>query len=195
VLIPISLVRDPRRSTFDLRLDDDDIATNLPLLERLKEDFGITLPFIPEHEEWTTSDYFNAVSQAVETQRRWSVDGTGIELGLFSFAKLLMFKDLAGEAWPNQAILDHPLLRGLLVSGFESAPPLFPDDTKLDESFDPSDLIHVVDADASQALAIETVRAGRNLVVQGPPGSRRRSRTSSRARCMTARRSSLSPKR
>ena len=82
-----------------------------------------------------------------------------------------MFKDLAGEAWPNQAILDHPLLRGLLVSGFESAPPLFPDDTKLDESFDPSDLIHVVDADASQALAIETVRAGRNLVVQGPPGT------------------------
>jgi late competence protein required for DNA uptake (superfamily II DNA/RNA helicase) len=32
-------------------------------------------------------------------------------------------------------------------------------------------MVHVVDADASQARVIEEVRAGRNLVVQGPPGT------------------------
>jgi hypothetical protein len=165
------LVRDLRRSTFDLRVHEDDISTNLPLLERVREDFGITLPFIPENEEWAASDYFDAVARAVESQRRWSIDCSGVELGLFSFAKLLMFKDLAGDTWPNEAILDHPLLRGLLVTGFEPEAPLFPDDTKLDQRFDPSDLIQVVDADGSQTLAIETVRAGRNLVVQGPPGT------------------------
>src|SRR5829696_6199030 len=82
-----------------------------------------------------------------------------------------MFKDLSGEAWPNEAILDHPLLRGLLVSGFEAETPLFTEGTKLDEAFEPADLIHVVDADGSQTLAIETVRERRNLVVQGPPGT------------------------
>jgi primosomal protein N' len=35
----------------------------------------------------------------------------------------------------------------------------------------PSKLVHVVDADSSQARVIEEVRAGRNLVVQGPPGT------------------------
>jgi hypothetical protein len=171
VLVPVTLVRDVRRSTFDLRVHEDDISTNLPLMERVREDFGITLPLIPENEEWAPSSYFDAIAQAVESQRRWSIDRSGVELGLFSFAKLLMFKDLAGDAWPNEAILDHPLLRGLLVTGFEPEAPLFPDDTKLDQRFDPSDLIQVVDADGSQTLAIETVRSGHNLVVQGPPGT------------------------
>src|SRR4051812_46596215 len=76
-----------------------------------------------------------------------------------------------GEAWPNRAILEHPLLRGLLVSGFEAEAPLFPEDTKIDETFESAELVHVVDADGSQTLAIETVRAGRNLVIQGPPGT------------------------
>ena len=36
---------------------------------------------------------------------------------------------------------------------------------------DPVNLIHIRDADSSQALAIEEVRQGRNLIIQGPPGT------------------------
>ena len=32
-------------------------------------------------------------------------------------------------------------------------------------------MVHVVDADSSQTVAIEEVRRGRHLVVQGPPGT------------------------
>jgi hypothetical protein len=170
ILVPVSLVRDVRRSTFDLRAREDDISTNLPLCERLKE-FGITLPEIPEDDEWLPSGYFQAVEQAIMAKRRWSIDRDGVELGLFSFAKLLMFHDLAGENWPDETILDHPLLRALLTDGFEVEAPLFPDDLKLDQKFAPADLFQVVDADGSQTLAIETARAGRNLVIQGPPGT------------------------
>ena len=60
-----------------------------------------------------------------------------------------MFHDLSGDNWPQEAILAHPLLRGLMQTGFAAEEPLFPDDTRLDEKFSPSDLIHVVDADAS----------------------------------------------
>jgi len=171
ILIPVSLVRDVRRSTFDLRGREEDISTNLPLAERLKDDFGITLPEVPDEDSWIPATYFGSVEGAVRNKPRWSIDRTAVELGFFSFAKLLMFHDLAGNAWPEDAILEHPLLRGLLMEGFESEIPLFPDDVKIDETFEPAELIQVVDADGSQTLSIEAVRAGRNLVIQGPPGT------------------------
>src|SRR5215207_9377151 len=171
ILIPVSLVRDVRRSTFDLRGREEDISTNLPLAERLKDDFGITLPEVPDEDSWIPATYFGSVEGAVRNKPRWSIDRTAVELGFFSFAKLLMFHDLAGNAWPEDAILEHPLLRGLLMEGFESEIPLFQDDVKIDETFEPAELIQVVDADGSQTLSIEAVRAGRNLVIQGPPGT------------------------
>jgi very-short-patch-repair endonuclease len=172
ILVPVTLVRDVRRSTFELKAREEDITLNLPLAERLKTDFGITLPDLDtDAEGFRPSLYFDAVAEAVAVKRRWSVDRAGVDLGLFSFAKLLMFHDLSGAAWPDGAILEHPLLRGLLADGFAGEEPLFPPETRIDERFAPADLVHVVDADGSQTLVIETVRAGRNLVVQGPPGT------------------------
>lgn len=171
ILLPVQLIRDVKRSTFDLRLRDDDINANLPLSERLKDDFGITLPSLPEEESWHPTDYFDRVEEAIAGRERWAIDRSGIELGFFSFAKLLMFHDLDPKGGAENLILNHPLLRGLLVDGFSEEHALFEDDVRLDEIFAPENLVHVVDADGSQALAIETVRGGRNLVIQGPPGT------------------------
>src|SRR5580693_3209018 len=44
ILLPVSLVRDAKRSTFDLKLREDDIATNQALQERLRGEFGLALP-------------------------------------------------------------------------------------------------------------------------------------------------------
>ena len=171
ILMPVSLIRDMRRSTFDLKAREDEIAINQPLAERLQGDFGIGLPPLPDGEDWTAQAYFAAVREAIEPKVTWSVDPTGIELGFFSFAKLLMFHDLAAKSWPEEGILRHPILRGLLQEGFQRELDPFPDGTRIDERFSAADLIHVVDADGSQTLAIETVRSGRNLVIQGPPGT------------------------
>lgn len=171
ILVPVSLVRDVRRSTYTLRAREEHITTNLPLAERLRDQENLNLPEIDEGEGWLPSSYFDKVEQAVANRGRWSIDRSGRELGFFSFAKLLMFGDLAAEAWPNASILTHPLLRCLMQDGFTFEDPLFPDNTKIDEKFQPADLLHVLDADGSQTLAIETVRAGRNVVIQGPPGT------------------------
>jgi very-short-patch-repair endonuclease len=174
VLVPVSLERDNARSTMRLVMRDADLETNLSLQEKFKQDFGILLPDIPdilEIEDWMPASYFAQVAQVTEAQPRWSIDGNGMFLGFFSFSKLLMFRDLVAESWPGQSILSHPLLDGLLQSGFPAAAPLFPDDAKLDEVIDAASLIQVVDADASQSLVAEAVRAGRDLVVQGPPGT------------------------
>ncbi len=171
ILLPVSLVRDAKRSTFDLKCRDDDIATNQALQERLRGAFGITLPDIPETRDWLPSGYFAKVASAVAPKRRWSIDAEGVELGFYSFSKLLMMRDLDPANWPDDALASHPLLRALLSEGFAGSEPIFPPDAKIDEIFDPVDLVQVVDADSSQTKVIETVRAGRNLVVQGPPGT------------------------
>lgn len=170
VLLPVSLRRNERTSTYDLEARGEDITTNEPLKHRLADDFGIKLPDIPDEEEWSPSDYFARVGDAISGQSRWSVDADGLQVGFFSFAKLLMVKDLEPENWPED-ITNHPILAGLLVDGFAPEADDFPDTDRLDALFSPAELIQVVDADASQTLVIETVRKGRNLVVQGPPGT------------------------
>lgn len=171
ILVPVSLIRDSVRSSFKLSMRDDDIEINLSLQEKLKQEFGIDLPEIPESDEWKPSEYFEKVTNIIISQRRWSVDGKAISLGFFSFSKFLMFKDLDPSNWPNLNLLDHPLIKNLLVDGFSKSSPLFSENDSLDKFLDPANLVHVVDADSSQALVIETVRAGQNLVVQGPPGT------------------------
>ena len=171
VLLPVSLIRDPRRSTFDLAIREEDIATNQAIQERLRTDFGVTLPGLPETDEWRPTEYFAAVREAITIKPRWSIDPNGVELGFYSFSKLLMIHDLEPAAWGDKPITDHPLLRALLSEGFREEPLAVSHDAKLDTLYAPADLIHVVDADSSQTIVIETVRASRNLVVQGPPGT------------------------
>jgi hypothetical protein len=171
ILLPVELVRNQRTSTYDIRIRDDDLVTNLPLQQRLKDDFGIYLPEIEVEEGWQPSGYFQQVETVIANRERWSIARDGMQLGFFSFAKLLMFLDLAPAAWPGSTLENHPLARGLLFEGFGSEPALFGAEDQLDVVLPPSKLFHVVDADSSQARVIEEVRAGRNLVVQGPPGT------------------------
>jgi len=170
-LLPVELVRNARTSTYDIRQRDEDAITNLPLQQRLKDDFGIRLPELEISENWKPSDYFAQVESVTASRPRWKIDHNGIQLGFFSFSKLLMYRDLATDAWPDDALVNHPLTRHLLYEGFEREAPLFGPTDRLDEVLPPEKLCHVVDADASQAKVIEEVRSGRNLVVQGPPGT------------------------
>lgn len=171
ILVPVELVRNARTSTYDLRIRDEDVVTNLPLQQRLRDDFGIAFPDIEVGEDWRPSNYFAEVEAVISQRERWKIEADAIQLGFFSFSKLLMFRDLAIEAWPDDTLADHALTRGLLYEGFEREEAMFGPNDRLDEVLPPDRLFHVVDADASQAKVIEEVRCGRNLVVQGPPGT------------------------
>ena len=172
ILLPVELVRNARTSTYDVRCRDDDLETNLPLAERLRSDFGIELPELETDEEnWTPEVYFDRLSAAIAARERWKIDRQAMQLGFFSFAKLLMLRDLDPANWPGPGLGGSGLIAGLLHTGFESQEPLFGRNDRLDEKLTPSDIIQVVDADASQTKIIQEVRAGRNIVVQGPPGT------------------------
>ena len=116
------------------------------------------MPEVDETEEWAPSSYFIKVQEAVSGQPGWSIDRDGMQLGFFSFAKLLMHRDLDPGTWPENAFVENDLLRGLLAEGFEADTPVFSPEDKLDDLLDPGQIIQVIDADASQTKVIEEVR-------------------------------------
>lgn len=87
VLFPVELVRNARTSTYDIRVRDEDALTNLPLQQRLREDFGIDLPDLEIGEDWKPSDYFAQVESVTTPRQRWKIDPDAIQLGFFSFSK------------------------------------------------------------------------------------------------------------
>ncbi len=171
LLVPVDLVRNERTSAFDIRMRDDDLSANLPLRERLMQDEGISLPELPDGDDLSPEAYFDQVAEAIASKPSWDIDRNGMQLGFFSFAKLLMHRDLNPEEWSGAAFEDNALLTGLLEAGFEAEDPLFGAQDRLDQHLDPAEIIQVVDADASQTKVIEEVRRGASMVVQGPPGT------------------------
>ena len=173
LLVPVELERVSARDRFTVKASDEDVEDNLSLVTKLRNDFGLTLPALPDIEDLDLVAWFAKVAAAVQGQKRWRVAPDEVSLGFFSFGKFLMFRDLAPEAWQ----LDQPdaaapeLLAGLLGDGFASEPSPVSEDQYLDNLVAPDALAQVVDMDSSQALALLDVRAGRHLVIQGPPGT------------------------
>jgi very-short-patch-repair endonuclease len=172
LLIPVRLDRQSAAARFRLHYTEDEITTNLSLQEKLKHDFGLNLPDVPEIEELSPTHYFAVVREAISSKKRWEVLPNDMVLWFFSFAKFLMYRDLQADTWPEgRSIRDHVLVNGVMKDGFRSEPPFCDDVENIDRLLAPLDMIHVVDADSSQTVAIEEVRRGRNLVIQGPPGT------------------------
>lgn len=172
LLVPVRLERDRIRSRFRLRRRDDDMEENLSLQAKLKQDFGLTLPALPDADDWLPTDYFGLVEDAVSTKGRWKVQRDAMLLGFFSFSKFLLYRDLDPAQWPDaQKIDNNELVRGLLSEGFAREPLPIGENERLDELLDPAELGHVLDADSSQAAVVKMAADGHDMVVQGPPGT------------------------
>lgn len=171
ILLPVELVRNARTSALDVICRDEDIVTNLPLQERLRGDFGIELPEIEDDEDWSPGTYFSKISEVIQDKPRWSIDNDGMQLGFFSFAKLLMLRDLDPENWQTNSLTENDLIEKLLVEGFSEERPVIAADARIDDFLPVENIFQVIDADSSQTKVIEEVRSGKNLVVQGPPGT------------------------
>jgi very-short-patch-repair endonuclease len=172
ILLPVSLERQSARSRFTLRYREEEITTNLSLQAKLKFEFGLDLPELPDDEDLIPGNYFADVQQAVSGMRRWEVKPSAMVLGFFSFAKFLMYRDLDPANWPHdRPLASAGLVQPLLQDGFEGASSFDSEEHSIDSIIPVERMTHIRDADSSQMLAIEHVRRGGHLVIQGPPGT------------------------
>lgn len=171
VLIPVQLERSTAGEKFHLKWTGDDIQANLSLQLFLQREFGLRLPGIEEFETLDIDAYLVAVEAMLEGKETWGVLRDDAILGLFSFAKFMMYRDLDPQGWVGLGGMEAiPTLRGVVQDGFPGAS-LTDEASNLDFIIPPEKMRHVVDCDSSQALVVHDVLQGNNILVQGPPGT------------------------
>jgi very-short-patch-repair endonuclease len=180
VLVPVGIERGrldtetrPRTYLYTVKATGEDWDTNVTLQEKCRREQGIELPGIEEEEPLEI--YFRRIEEWLgEHTNGWRLRRC-VTLGLVSFGKILMWRDLDPKTWPVQnSLLSNALMREVLGEDADAAeaPQPLTDEYRLDEP--PPDVTVppvVVDADSSQHSVLVDVARGKNLVVQGPPGT------------------------
>lgn len=179
-LVPVRLHKgrlDPATKTYiyTLSYSGEDIIPNLSLREKLRIDFALVLPELDENS--TPEAYFAAVRAMIQdNQPSWRVRRF-VTLTLLNFSKLLMYLDLDPARWPEHAsILVHPVVSRFLANydaDVDEKPDFgFGEEHPIDEIADIHSLYPLIDdADSSQHSALIDAVDGKNLVIEGPPGT------------------------
>ncbi len=157
---------DTRTYQYTIQHNGEDLAENYTLLEKIRRDFTLSLPEFNQEESPET--YFKTIELAIRNKRRWKVRRQ-LTLGMFSFGKLAIWADLDTKKYPG--IVNHDLIKSIFSGGSETGQGgLFADDYRIDE-MPAKDQLLIYDADSSQHSAIIDVLSGKNLVINGPPGT------------------------
>jgi superfamily I DNA and/or RNA helicase/very-short-patch-repair endonuclease len=162
--------------TYTIQYTSEDIIPNLSLREKLRHDFHISLPDISE--DTLPEEYFkNVENQILRRKPKWKLKRFAT-LAMFDFGKLLMYLDLDPERWPQgeKNIQNHAILQKFFAKqGFESGnsnPTSFGEEYSIDNLEEVHNKYPLIDdADSSQHSALVDAIEGKDLVIEGPPGS------------------------
>ena len=169
VLIPVSMERKKVGESFNLEWTGEDIQTNISLKAKLLEG-GIELPDFEFKKYGEVIDHYIAsVRRAVSRMDGWEVNNN-VALGFFSFTKFVMYNDLNPDAWAENVDLTKNELIQAIFNPAKNDQEAF-NEEDIDSQLEYRSMYQVLDADSSQIAAIQDVKAGRNLVVEGPPGT------------------------
>lgn len=185
VLMPVRLKRgqvnrDTHTFGYAVERTGEDWSANVTLQEKCRSDFAMALPDVDLEADESLEHYFARVEEVLGVaQPTWRLRRC-ITLGLVSFGKILMWRDLDPRNWPA----DRPLFasapfRELLGAAEDHGGQPVATNANTDEY--PLDTLAssgthavppiVIDADSSQHSALVDVMRGVNLVLQGPPGT------------------------
>jgi very-short-patch-repair endonuclease len=171
VLVPVRLERSNAGEKFHLKWSGEDVQTNLSLQLYMKREFALKLPSIGDVENFDITRYLQEVADLVSERPVWGVEKDDAVLGLFSFAKFMMYRDLDASEWAGVGGFNAlPSLRGVVSEGFPGTE-LTSDEAAIDDLMSPAQTLHVVDCDSSQSLVVFDVQNGHSILVQGPPGT------------------------
>lgn len=163
LLLPVDLERQKIKENYTLKWTGEDPVVSLSLSAKFAEQ-GVELPDLGHPETSAeVGEFFNAVEETIKS-KGWTLCPE-IVLDLFSFKKYVMFRDLDPASWGEDfSIEDNPLIDSIF-NPTESPAETAEIPTAGEHCF------NIVDADSSQLAVIRDAKAGKNLVVEGPPGT------------------------
>jgi very-short-patch-repair endonuclease len=136
----------------------------------MRRDFGIDVPLLDEDD--TPETYFAKFSDLLGLKKRWTIRRR-VALTFLSFGKFLMYRDLDPNRGgrDRRSIADHPLVRELF-EGIKKPNFSLAEEYPIDEPSLKKDVpLLIRDADSSQHSALIHALRGKNLVIEGPPGT------------------------
>lgn len=173
LLVPVTLVRQSVRAGYAVKRHDDETIVNPTLLQLLRERFGLTLKSLDtlptDKGGVDVAKIWQNFRLAVKEVPRWEV-AEDVYLGIFSFTKYLMWKDLQDrtEQLKRNRVVEHLIERPREAIG--ASEDLSPRDD-LDDRHPPESMLAPLLADSSQLNAISRAGAGHDFALEGPPGT------------------------
>ena len=170
ILVPIEIKRKSIGQPYTIKYTEDSVILNPALTLKLKRDFGINLEdIILDEDDINPIEIFSTVQNKIKSNSNWKLVNN-IYIGLFSFAKFVMYKDL--EEYQN-IIKRNKFVE--TICGLNNEKQISTEEicpiSELDNIVHPHGTYQILDADSSQQQAIQIVKAGNNLVIEGPPGT------------------------
>lgn len=173
IMIPVEIQRDKvdARTGFTkfwLHYNGEDIFDNICLREKLNQ-LSVNLPLFEEFVD--PESYFVALAkQFTDIKPDWVIHRY-VTVGFLSFGKMLMYLDLDPARWPGQkGIAQSAHIQDIFAGNASGEGSLAPE-YDIDGDNNIKHIGNAMDADSSQHSAIIDVLAGRNLVIEGPPGT------------------------
>lgn len=170
VLLPVTLKRENVNEPYWIEKYSDEVTINPTLIQKLKVDFGLYLSFNQEEGEFTLADIITHFESQIRNHQDWEVIKDSY-LGLFSFSKLVMFKDFEQYA---ELLKKHELvqkLAGVTDHRTHSEMDSYADIREHDRKTRSAESFQILDADSSQQEAILAVQKGKSFIISGPPGT------------------------
>ena len=149
----------------------EEISENISLREKLRQTYNFQIPQYDGEEK--PGDYFSRLSAQINQKPGWVVK-QDVALALLSFTGMLLVRDIDPQAWPllpdgQSSLTNHSIIRRIF-EGATHEETIYAEEHDID-SHPNYEIPLIYDADSSQHSALIDALDGRNLVIEGPPGT------------------------
>ena len=168
VLLPAEIKKKSATQGYAISLrKDDEPQVNITLLEKLKQDFDMTIPgleMLPEDEHGIDiRQVLTIFRNAILEQNYWDVLESAY-LGIFSFSQFVMWNDIHNR---SEDLEKNKIVKSLIEGHMTWSSKRVDEEnaTKTENSF------LTMPVDGSQLYAIKEAEQGESFVLHGPPGT------------------------
>ena len=172
VMVPVRFERASLAEGVKMYRRDEDAIVNTTLVEFLRTQFNVSVtgidPLPADDSGVDVARVLDLFREAIKDRDGWSVLAEAT-VGIYSFGKFVMWKDLTERA---EALERNPLVGHLIGGGglFDDGVAVFPAE-EVAKHLNPTELFCPVSYDSSQLAAVLYSALGKSFVLHGPPGT------------------------